>query len=137
VPAPSEVEDEPREEIRPLDEDVALERAGGDHALLVDLASMCLSDGPAAVQRIREGLEGHDSKAVERAAHKLKGSLLVLAADPASEAAYRVEALGAQGALDQAAAALAALERELDRLRPALARIASSRPGSDGPAAAH
>jgi two-component system sensor histidine kinase/response regulator len=114
-------------EARPLDEDVALERAGGDHALLVDLAGMCLSDGPAALQRIREGLAGHDSKAVERAAHKLKGSLLVLAADPASEAAYRVEALGAQGALDQAAVALATLETELERLRPALARIAGSR----------
>ena len=131
VPVLTHAEDTAPDETCPLDEDVALERAGGDHALLVDLAGMCLSDGPAALQRIREGLAGRDSKAVERAAHKLKGSLLVLAADPASEAAYRVEALGAQGALDQAALALGALESELERLRPALARIAGARAGSE------
>jgi signal transduction histidine kinase/CheY-like chemotaxis protein/HPt (histidine-containing phosphotransfer) domain-containing protein len=120
-------EEASEEAARPLDEMAALERAGGDHALLVDLAGMCLSDGLTALERIREGLVGKDSKAIERAAHKLKGSLLVLAADPASEAAYRLEALGAQGALDQAADALAALERELERLRPALARIVGAR----------
>jgi CheY-like chemotaxis protein len=116
----------------PLDEGAALERAGGERALLVELAGMFLSDAPVVVETIRDALADGDAKAVQRAAHKLKGSLLVLAADPASHAALRLETLGAQGALDQAAAALEALEREIERLKPALASLASATPDAHG-----
>ncbi len=111
---------------RPMDQEAALERAGGEHSLLVELANMCLADTPDALESIRTAVEGGDAKGVQRAAHKLKGSLLVLAADPASEAAYRLETIGAEGTLDNAAAALSTLEVELDRLRPALTRLAES-----------
>lgn len=108
----------------PMDEEAALERAGGEHDLLVELAGLCLADAPAALDDIRSALEQGDAKALQRAAHKLKGSLLVLAADPASDAAYRLETIGAQGALDRAASALATLEAEIERLRPSLVRLA-------------
>lgn len=113
---------------RPMDEEAALERAGGEHSLLVELAHMCLADTPAALDNIRGAVADGDAKGVQRAAHKLKGSLLVLAADPASEAAYRLETIGAEGSLDAAATALAALEREIERLQPELARLAESVP---------
>lgn len=111
---------------RPMDEEAALERAGGEHSLLVELANMCLADTPDALENIRSAVASGDAKGVQRAAHKLKGSLLVLAADPASDAAYRLETLGAEGSLDNAATALATLEQELDRLLPALTQLAES-----------
>ncbi len=110
----------------PLDEEAALERVGGEHELLAELANMCLVDTPDALEAIRSAVAGSDAQAVQRTAHRLKGSLLVLAADPASEAAYRLEALGAEGALDTAAAALAQLEVEIARLLPALSQLADS-----------
>ncbi len=111
---------------RPMDEEAALERAGGEHALLVELANMCLADTPDALDSIRSAVHERDGKAIQRAAHKLKGSLLVLAADPASEAAYRLETLGAEDTLDNVAKALEALEQELARLQPALTKLARS-----------
>lgn len=111
---------------RPMDEEAALERAGGEHDLLVELANMCLADTPDALESIRTAVASGDAKGIQRAAHKLKGSLLVLAADPASDAAYRLETLGAEGSLDNAATALATLEQELERLIPALTQLAES-----------
>ena len=111
---------------RPMDEAAALERAGGEHSLLVELASLCLDDTPGALENIRSAVATGDAKGVQLAAHKLKGSLLVLAADPASKAAYRLESLGAEGVLDRAGSALADLEQEIERLLPALARLAES-----------
>lgn len=113
---------------RPIDEEAALERAGGEHSLLVELANMCIADTPDALEMIRSAVASGDAKGIQRAAHKLKGSLLVLAADPASEAAYRLETLGAEGSLDNAATALSTLEQELDRLLPALTQLAESEP---------
>jgi len=111
---------------RPMDEEAALDRAGGEHSLLVELANMCLAETPDALDSIRSAVADGDAKAIQRTAHKLKGSLLVLAADPASEAAYRLETLGAEGTLDKVAAALSNLEQELERLQPALTKLAES-----------
>jgi HPt (histidine-containing phosphotransfer) domain-containing protein len=111
---------------RPMDEEAALERAGGEHSLLVELANMCLADTPDAFDNIRSAVAELDAKGIQRAAHKLKGSLLVLAADPASDAACRLETLGAEGTLDTVAAALATLEQEFERLTPALTKLAES-----------
>jgi HPt (histidine-containing phosphotransfer) domain-containing protein len=111
---------------RPMDEEAALERVGGERSLLVELAGMCLADTPIALEALHKALAGKDAKSLQRAAHKLKGSLLVLAADGASEAANHLEAVGASGMLDDAATALAALEREIERLRPALIELAES-----------
>lgn len=104
----------------------ALERTGGDRELLAEVAQMCLEDMPEMVGAIRSSLAGGDADAVRKAAHKLKGSLVALAAGPASDAAYAVERLGAEGHLDRAAEALRALEAEIDRLRPALSEVAAS-----------
>ena len=114
---------------RPMDEETALDRVGGERSLLVELASMCLADTPVAVETIRGALAGGDAKSVQRAAHKLKGSLLVLAAEGASDAANRLESIGASGVLDNASAALATLEREIARLEPVLTELAESDPG--------
>ena len=87
---------------------------------------MCLDDMPEMIGEIRTGVEGRDAQAVRKAAHKLKGSLVAVAANDASTAAHALERLGAEGHLDRAVDALAALEGEIERIRPALARFAAS-----------
>lgn len=103
----------------------ALERTGGDRELLAEVAQMCLDDLPSMIGDIRQSLSGGDAQAMRKAAHKLKGSLVALAADSASAAAHHVEMLGAEGHLDRAAEALAQLECEIERIRPVLASFAS------------
>jgi two-component system, sensor histidine kinase and response regulator len=109
-----------------LDLEQALERTGGDRELLAEVAQMCLDDIPGMLGDIRDSLSHQDAQAVRKAAHKLKGSLVALAADDASEAAHSIEMMGAEGHLDRAAEALAALEGEIEKIRPALAAIAAN-----------
>ena len=63
-----------------------------------------------------------DASALKSAAHTLKGAVDNFAARPTFEAAWRLENLGRNGTLADASQALSALEKELDRLEPALWR---------------
>jgi HPt (histidine-containing phosphotransfer) domain-containing protein len=111
-----------------FDPEQALELAGGDQELLAEVARLYLDSKPAMIDAIRAGVAGHDAGAVCKAAHKLKGSLLAIAAKSASEAAENLERLGAEQRLDRASEALAALEREIERIEDSLAKLASGAP---------
>ena len=69
---------------------------------------------------IRSAGERSDGKALERAAHKLKGSMGSFGASRAAEAAQRLEIMGRNGEMVQSEEALADLEHEVGRLREAL-----------------
>jgi two-component system, sensor histidine kinase and response regulator len=69
---------------------------------------------------IRHAAERGDAKALERLAHKLKGSMGSFGTDRAVAAALRLESMGRTGELVQPEEALADLEREVARLREAL-----------------
>lgn len=113
-----------------LDREAVLERVGGDAELLEELVGMYDEDAPKAVADIQNGLAGKDATALERAAHRLKGSLVTLGADAASDAAFSLEKMGRSGDLSVAEAALDALQAEMARLRPELeALLASIRTG--------
>ena len=74
-------------------------------------------------------MAGADPAALMRAAHTLSGSLRVLGAAAATALVGRLEALGREGRLEGAAALLARLEPELERVRGAAAEaIASGTP---------
>ena len=62
-------------------------------------------------------------KEMERAAHKMKGSVANFAAPAAYDAALRLEMMGRSGHLDQAPEALGQLESALEELRPVLADL--------------
>ena len=64
--------------------------------------------------------ERGDGKALERAAHKLKGSMGSFGAARAAEAALRLEIMGRDGEFAQVEEAGADLEHEVARLREAL-----------------
>jgi HPt (histidine-containing phosphotransfer) domain-containing protein len=74
--------------------------------------------------QIREALARQDGVALARAAHSLRGSLLVFHAAPAIEAASELEREAAGGDWASLDATGGRLERELVRLEAAVSRLA-------------
>ena len=107
--------------------DAALERVGGDEAMLRDLAEMFFAECPKLMQQIRKHIAGADGPELRRAAHTLKGSAQVFGAEETAEAAHRLEEIGREEAFADAREALALLDDEVARLLPALReRVAAS-----------
>jgi PAS domain S-box-containing protein len=103
-----------------LDLASALERVGGDAALLRDLAGMFLISYPEQLGELREAIVRHDAAAVRRVAHTLKGTIGLFGAKAALEAAHRLEEMGRTSELGRSEEACTTLARTLDRLRPSL-----------------
>jgi HPt (histidine-containing phosphotransfer) domain-containing protein len=103
-----------------VDRVALLDRVGGDEDLLREIASLFLNEYPATLQEIRRAVGARDSKAVEQAAHSLKGSVANFGAPGATRAALRLETLGRKGQLDEAPLALNELLFEFQQLHPAL-----------------
>ncbi len=103
----------------------ALERVGGDKALLIELVRLFLQECPGWLRELRRGLEAGDATVLKRVAHNLKSCLGNFGARAAFERALHLETLGREGNLAGAEQACRALEQSLERLRPALAAFAS------------
>jgi signal transduction histidine kinase/CheY-like chemotaxis protein len=116
-PAPTEME-------HVLDRTAALAQMDGDAHLLAEMAGLLLQDCPNQLSAIRVAVAHDDSKLVERAAHKLKGSLGIFGAKEAFEAALCLETMAGGGDLTRAEETLGALEGALKRLSPVLEGIA-------------
>ena len=69
---------------------------------------------------IRGNIEATDDVGLRRAAHTLKGSLGYFGAQAAFELAYRLEKMALEGDSGRTAETWAALQREMDRVSPAL-----------------
>lgn len=94
--------------------------AGGDEALVKVVVNVFLSDAPSLWNSLEEASEQGDADALARAAHKLKGSLLNMAAGPALAVARELEVLAREGRLEEARQRVSTLRAELARLRKAL-----------------
>jgi signal transduction histidine kinase/DNA-binding response OmpR family regulator len=108
-----------------LDRALLLVHVSRDQDLLARIVRIFLEDSPKMLDEIRDAVNRRDAAALARGAHRIKGELGVLAARAAFEAALRLEKMGRQGSVDEAALALASLERELERLEPELAAATS------------
>jgi HPt (histidine-containing phosphotransfer) domain-containing protein len=109
----------------PLDLQVFLRMLRGDAALAAAMAALFLSECPHQLDAVRTAVAAADARALEQAAHSLRGSLGNFAANEATAAAARLEAFGRSGDLSQAAGALLTLEAAIERLTPALREIAA------------
>jgi two-component system, sensor histidine kinase and response regulator len=107
----------------PIDTASALGRVEGDAELLKEMAALFLKELPELQTSLRKAVTAGDAKAIERAAHKIKGSIGHFAAQPAFEAALKLETLGRDGRLSAAEPAYAELEKEIERLIPAMADL--------------
>ena len=77
-------------------------RFEGEPELLKDVVRLFLDDCPKMLFGIRGAAERGDAAGMERAAHKIKGSVANFAAPAAYDAALRLEVMGREGHLDQA-----------------------------------
>ena len=98
-------------------------RFEGDASLLAEVIDIFSSSSPGLIQEVRDAITRADAGALERSAHTLKGAIGNFSAASAFEAARRLESLGAEGRLEKAAEARLTLEREVERLRRALATL--------------
>ncbi len=111
------------EQIRQLDESLALSRVGGDFDLLREVVELFLNDYPNSLEKIRTAVNAHDPSGVEHHAHSLKGSVSTFGAQRAFEAALALERKGRSGDLTGAEESLRKLENVFEALRPELIAI--------------
>src|SRR5277367_6143367 len=111
------------EQIRQLDEALALSRVGGDFDLLREVVQLFLNDYPNALEKIRIAVNSHDPSGVEHYAHSLKGSVSTFGAQEAFDAALALERKGRSGDLTGAEESLRKLENVFEALRPELIAI--------------
>ena len=110
----------------PFDRAAALVRANGDVALLAELATLFLEETPPTLDAIEVALAASDQVSVERLAHRLKGSLLTLSAEPAAKIALTLETMARTASNADCETVLGRLATELERLFPELEALAAS-----------
>lgn len=104
-----------------LTEEGLLARVEGDRGLLQEIVDLFFTEMPEMQDSIRESITRGDGKALERAAHSVKGAVSSFGAQAAREAASKLERIGQSGDLTHAARAWVELESEIARLTRALA----------------
>ena len=104
----------------------ALDRLGGDEELLRELCGIFLAESPKLLQKLRQAVAEADAEGVIRAAHSLKGELGYLGAEVAVQAARKLEDMGHEKNLSNAAEVFALLEREFTGLHATLKGLAGA-----------
>lgn len=107
----------------PLDKDALFDLVDEDFDFLKTLVETFLDDCENYMAAIRTAVADEDAITLREEAHGLKGAVANLKAEPAREAARRLEEMGRSGTFEEADAALDDLEAEIERLRSALAEI--------------
>ncbi len=99
-----------------FDRPLAMKLCAGDLSLLRQVVGLFMRGCPTSLARIREAVEAGNALALASGAHGLKGTAHSVGGRAASDAALRLEKMGKSGDLEDAADALADLEREIERL---------------------
>ena len=106
-----------------LDRAAILLHLGDDPKLVESTIAMFLEEYPQQLSRIHDAVTSGNGAELERAAHLLRASVGIFSFGAAVELTNRLESFGAQGRLADAQTLADELERELERLRPALAEL--------------
>jgi CheY-like chemotaxis protein len=119
-PAPGSVQDEPPPLVDP---DALLRELNGDRDLLGEVIATFLRESPPQLTKIRQAVADRDSQALERAAHRLKGSIGFFSTGGAFHAAWDLEQMSREGTWDRAGSVCNVLDGELSGLRDALSDL--------------
>jgi two-component system, sensor histidine kinase and response regulator len=117
---PLAIENPTRPEAPLLDQELLLQRVQGDRELFAEIIRLFLEDAPRSLETMRVALERADLRALEHAAHSLKGAAGNLAAQSVANAASQLERSAQGGSAGAAREDLATLEGLLERLLPTL-----------------
>jgi two-component system sensor kinase len=109
-----------------MDWKAAVERLDGREDVLRQMVPIFLKEADKLMPALREAITQQDAAKVRRLAHSIKGSASCFAAAPAASAALQLEFMGRDGFLVDADEAYRALEREVERLKQALATFVPS-----------
>jgi HPt (histidine-containing phosphotransfer) domain-containing protein len=104
----------------PVDKEALLNLVDEDLDFLETLVDTFLEDCDSYMSSIRTAVEEEDATTLQEEAHGLKGAVANLKAEPAWEAARRLEEMGRSATFDEVDAALEQLETEIERLRAVL-----------------
>ena len=96
------------------------DRVDGDLELLRELVEIFAQEGPRMLAQIQEAIAHGSASDLEKASHKLKGSLLQFSAHGAAAAAHELEEMGSRGAVAGAESLLNKLRNEIDLLEGTL-----------------
>jgi HPt (histidine-containing phosphotransfer) domain-containing protein len=107
----------------PVDKQAIRDLVDNDSAFLTRLIETFLDDCKTYLAALRTAVEEEDAATLQKEAHGLKGAVANLKAEPAREAARRLEEIGRSGAMEDADRALDRLETEIERLRSVLAEM--------------
>jgi signal transduction histidine kinase/DNA-binding response OmpR family regulator len=108
-----------------IDVEAVLARLDGDQDLFREVAQLFLTDSPGLMEEIARAIAQGDGERLHRAAHALKGAAATFDADAVSAAAATLEALAHSGSASDLRQAQQVLQKEVTRLREALAAVAS------------
>ncbi len=117
------MQDSEKDSGQAVDLAAVLDRIDGDQELLKELVYLYLEDERRLYDEIEGAVRSRNAAALSRAAHTLKGAVSNFCAARAQAAAFALESAGREGRLDDAAAGLGTLDRELHRVREALSAL--------------
>lgn len=96
------------------------ERIGGDMELLRELVGLLIEECPSMLSEIARAVKEGNASDLQRASHKMKGSVLQFSARKAAAIAGTLEEMGSRGSMEGAAQEYARLETEVAALLQAL-----------------
>jgi len=103
-----------------VDIDAVMERLNGDSELLAEIVGIFLDRCSEATARIQRAIVSQDTKALEAGAHTLRGYLVSLYAERASEIALELEIKGRLNDSVGIRYLFSKLEEEIELLKPML-----------------
>ena len=107
---------------RVFDREGALAMIDGDTELFGELVELFMPESIELLDQVRNAIAQRDAKALERAAHSIKGSVAAFCGESARVVAQTLEDIGERGDFDRAAAVADELQTEVRRLTNALAK---------------
>ena len=93
------------------------ERIDGDVELLRELIEVFSEEGPRMMARIEDAIVQGSPTALEKAGHKMKGSVLQFSATAAAAVAAQLEEKGRNGSMAGAEPLVAQLKQEVEHLQ--------------------
>ncbi len=102
-------------------------RVGGDVELLREMVAIFTVEAPPILAQLEAAIESNDPARVERASHKLRGSLAQFSAHAAAETAGHLEDMGKNSSLQGADVVCQSLRREVAELLQAMNLVVSQR----------
>ena len=110
--------------MEPIDWNELRENCAGDESLVAEVLELFQKEAPRLLADVGAAVKAGDAVAVKHSAHRLKGALASLAAQPCVMTSRELELMGSKAELTKAADMFAQLEREMHRLL-AVATLAS------------